>query len=231
MRRTLLICYLLTAAGVALAEGPVGTTAPGPAIVPELRAVYCQSVVGDWPVINASTGLGTEAADEIPGALSGIQIDEVTLYAAEWPGSMWLDPSSLVVNFYDGSCPPAQMAVGSFVFDWDDIRTMTVYDDWGLLVKQATVTLPAPLTLGAHMSIGGYVTISWGEEMPWCGLGLTESICGCPCFVDGAYFGCPRWSPVSCMIGVDLDLAYCLSSSLPTPVRTTSWGRIRALFH
>jgi hypothetical protein len=231
MRSCLLLSCLLAIAGDGLAVSPRGSIVPGPARVPEVRdAIYCQPIVGDWPFINASTGCGTEAVDEIPGDLAGVQIDEVTMYPAEWPGMDWVDPSSLVINFYEGGCPPAQVALASFVFDWSDIQLQTVFDDPALRIKQGTVTLPTLLTLGANVSIGGYVTISWGEDIPWCGFALTEAIYGCPCFVDGAYFGCPRWSPVSCMIGVDLDLAYCLGSSLPTLVRTTSWGRIRALF-
>jgi len=71
---------------------------------PEPRLIdYCQEPDFE-AVYNMSTGFDSEIADDIPAALGGKKIVEVTLWMGEWYG--WQDPDGVTVNFYQGVCPP-----------------------------------------------------------------------------------------------------------------------------
>ena len=70
--------------------------------------------------MNASTGLNSEIADDIPSLYAGEVVTEITLYVAEWLAP-WVDPQALVIRFYDGTCAPPLSHVQEFVIDWSTL--------------------------------------------------------------------------------------------------------------
>jgi hypothetical protein len=173
-------------------------------------AAYCQDP--DYvSVYNMSSGFDSEIADDIPDALAGMTIEEITLWVGEW-SAPWQDPTGVMVNFYDAACPPAMDPIHSFMIPWEDWTTVLVYDGIAR-VYRSTATLPAPVEIVREMSIGGYVEMTWGHDEPFCGLCATAEwvIAGCgEAYLDASWWGYPRWSPTSLYTGIPHDLAYCL---------------------
>lgn len=168
---------------------------------PELTAVY-----------NMSSGFDSEIADDIPDDLAGGVIERVTFWVGEWYGS-WQDPDGVMVNFYNGSCPPDLDPTLSFMIPWEDWETELVYTGIAT-VYEATASLPAPVLIEEGMSIGGFVVMSWGHDEPFCGLCATPewAISGCgEAYLDGEWWGYFRWTRTSHYTGIPRDFAYCLS--------------------
>jgi hypothetical protein len=212
-------------------------TEGGESITPIVDAFYCQDP-DPYHLISASSGFDSELADDIPAELAGQQIEQVTLYVSEWMAP-WRDPLALVVNFYDSACPPGQIPVAHYEIPWSEVDTTLVLSSFPRIVYESVVTLPAPVTIQAPMSIGSYVVIDWGQVQPWCGLAMTpETVAGC----GEAYWDfpgtAPRWTLLSVATGYDpRDLAYCLTGGTTAVSRTSpgvdngaTWGRIRRLY-
>ncbi len=196
--------------------------------LPELREqIYCQQPSSDWGAFNASTGFGSEQADDIPGAYAGQEVTGVTMWHAQWGGGPTA-PSGLIVNFYNQACPPEQVAAYSFNIAWGDMEVTQVYaGSW--YVNQMTATLPNPVVLGATSSIGGIIDNNWGQNPPYNGLVYCSTVAGCEQYWDGDYWGMPRWTPASYYFGYVTDLAYCLEGG-PTATQESTWGQVRSLY-
>ncbi|MDM7916099.1 MAG: hypothetical protein QUU85_12655 [Candidatus Eisenbacteria bacterium] len=164
----------------------------------------------NWNAFNASSGFGSELADDIPADLEGRYVGAVVLYVAEWGSVPWRPFTSLTVNFYDQSCPPNQVATQSYSVPYDWLNATQVYaGDWN--VYQCTAQLDSPYLLGSTTSMGAVVDQDWGENPPYCGLAVADVVYwGCESQWDGDYFGCPRWTPASYYFGEPVDLAYAL---------------------
>ncbi len=205
---------VLAAAGQACAND-VPLTADGMAEVdarPHLTSSYCQNpdYVG---VYNVSSGFGSEIADDIPDALAGQVIEQVTLWVGEFYGP-WQDPTGVQVSFYDGACPPAVESSTSFMIPWTEWDTQLVYTGTAT-VYEATAALPEAVEIREGTSIGGYVVIPWGQDEPFAGLCSTPewAISGCgEAYLDAAWWGYPRWSPTSYYTQIPRDFAYCLTT-------------------
>jgi hypothetical protein len=178
-------------------------------------AAYCQDPEYIF-VYNMSSGFDSEIADDVPDALAGMTVDEMTLWVGEW-SAPWQDPTGVAVNFYDAECPPGMDPTHSFMIPWGDWTTVLVYD--GLArVYRCTASLPEPVEVVSDMSIGGYVVMTWGHDEPFCGLCATGEwvIAGCgEAYLDASWWGYPRWSPTSLYTGIPHDLAYCLGVTTP----------------
>ncbi len=178
-------------------------------------AAYCQDPDYIW-VYNMSSGFDSEIADDVPDALVGMAIEEITLWVGEW-SAPWQDPAGVMVNFYDAECPPGMDPTHSFMIPWGDWTTVLVHDGMAR-VYRCTATLPEPVEVVPNMSIGGYVVMTWGHDEPFCGLCATREwvIAGCDeAYLDASWWGYPRWSPTSLYTGIPHDLAYCLGVTTP----------------
>lgn len=229
MKVAILVLGLLALATTAMAWSPIMVSAPGPVNLPDVReAIYCQSTSSSWNVGNSSSAFQSEMADDIPNDFVGAQINEVTFYVGQW-GASWMDPQNLVIDFWDGVCPPGMTPLATFTIPWGDLTVQTVYNgSW--TVKQCTAVLPNYVTLTPDMSLGGFSTTPWGQNPPYCGLTICDQINGCgPGYIAGATWGCPRWSPFSCLFGANYDLAYCIGGAV-VPAENTSWGQIRGMY-
>jgi len=180
------------------AEGRIQTQRPTDYFQePDFEAVY-----------NMSTGFDSEIADDIPAALSGKMIVEVTLWMGEWYG--WDDPDGVTVNFYQGACPPLIHPFLSITIPWSDWEKELVHAGLAT-VYRITAALPQPVEILPQMSIGGYVNISWGPVEPFTGLCATEewNIHGLgEAYLDGASWGYTRWTSTAFYTGIPRDLAY-----------------------
>ena len=212
-------------------EGPDGMYHPDQVNLPEVRdAIYCQQFHSGWNAGNASSGFGSEMADDIPAALAGSEVGGVTFYVAQW-GAGWQDFTGFIVNFYDNQCPPEQDPAYSFNIPWASLTVTTLYEG-GWVVKQVDAILPESVTLTATMSIGGLVDQNWGQNAPFCGLCFTDdyAINGCgEGYWDGDNWGAPRWTPFSAYWGTQWDLAYCLEGGA-VPAEESTWGTIKGLY-
>jgi hypothetical protein len=229
MKLTAIVLMLLSIAVTAYAWDSQSVSAPGPVDLPEMReAIYCQSTASDWNANNASVGFGSEMADDIPVAYAGTDVNEVTLYVAQW-GAAWSNPAGMIVNFYNGVCPPGMAADASFTVPWAQCTAQLVYNG-GWVVYSVLIPLPQSYTVGATTSIGGIVDQGWGQNPPYCGLVFSGPISGCgQGYWDGDFWGFPRWSPFSNYFGYQLDMAYCIGGG-PVPTHDTTWGRVRSLY-
>ncbi|MFN0151741.1 MAG: hypothetical protein ACKVU1_13655 [bacterium] len=198
-------------------------------------AFHCQtSLEGS---ANASTGVQSEMADDIPASLAGLQITEVTLLVAEWLAA-WVQPDGIEIKFYNGACPPQLAPTTTFSFDWSELVGFRRTDIGPpFTVYEMTATLPAPIVITPPMSIGAVVRNSWGANAPYCGFmfGSENVIAGCGGFYVAAPPQFPRWTNPG--FG---DLWVCLAnqttgvplgdgpaSSDPSQI---SWGHVKGLY-
>lgn len=237
MRALLMATAFLLAAVAAHAVGP-GFSPGSPDELRDLPApadpLYCQTPSFGFSA-NASTPFDSEVADDLPDALSGRVIEDVTLYVAEWLDTEWIDPLGLIVNFYDGQCPPSMEPTLSCTFEWSELDVELVEDNPPTrIVYAATATMPSPIQIMPEMSMGAQVVIDWSFA-PYCGFVLTapDAVSGCgEAYWDDATHGAPRWSTFLDSTGLSSDLAYCLGES-PTGLATqreVTWGLMKALF-
>jgi hypothetical protein len=199
---------------------------------------YCQEWNGS-ATVGASDWYGTELADDIPDALIGMMFNRVTLWVGEWLPPVWTDPLALIINIYNGECPPDRVPAQSFDIPWDEVEAELAFPGPPFIVYRTTATLPAGITITAGMSIGGFVMTSWGGPVPSTGFGVTDVISGCGEFYwDGGPQGPPRWTSSTAAFGRSWDLAYCLGQqvvSVPDPAldpaaKQASWGRIKSIY-
>ncbi len=201
---------------------------------------YCQTpFVGTS--INASTGYGSELADDIPHYLDGMGFNEITLWIAEWQISDpqdWIDPDGVRIRIYDDVCPPLLDPVQLFDVAWSEITTTLTYSGGPWVIYEAVIPLPEAVTITTATSIGIQVINSWGDGFPWVGVMAlyTEDSYGCPAFLSDPTHGAPRWTRIDQQTGTQFDIAYCLDMQtvgIPpeeTPVRATSWGRVKGYY-
>jgi hypothetical protein len=218
---------LAVAPAVAEVE-PAYTTTHAPVVLSSARdMIYCQQPL-TWNAVNASSGYGSELSDDIPG-YAGRYVRQVRFYVAEW-GAGWREPLGLQIDFYYATCPPPMQIDVLFRFEWSDLLTSCVYaGSW--YVYEVTADLPTPVLILPHTSIGGFVINDWQHDPPYCGLVVKDFPAGCDvAYWDCAYWGMPRWSPLTDGLGIYWDLAFCIGEEEPTVTQTTSWGRIRSLF-
>jgi hypothetical protein len=216
MKTMILSLAILALAVSAYAVESTHGVAPEQVTLPPLQAeFYCQPPHMYLQTFNASTAFDAEAADDIPDDYVGVEINDVVFYVSEW-GASWIDPAGVIVNFYDAECPPSQVAYRSFYFDWAGIEKEIIYDDPGWFTSyRVQVYLPELVPIVADMSIGFEVDCLWGTGAPWAGVVMTndDDIYGdCGAYWDGVSWGWPRWTYVLDYYGVNLDVAYCLSS-------------------
>ena len=152
---------LLINTAFALAEVPLISGGRAPmGTAPTRDAFYCQALNPAWNVHQASTGYGSEVADDIPLEYLGTMIHEVSLYVGEFYGD-WIDPDGVVLNFYHSECLPALEPDQNFYFAWADIEKEIVYNgSWRVYL--VTLVLPEPVMVLNEMSLGAYVDNSWG---------------------------------------------------------------------
>jgi len=222
-----IVLMLLAIAGSALA-GSDWVSAPGPVDLPNARdAIYCQNTSSSWNALNASNGFSSEMADDIPGSFAGTDVNEVTFYVAEWGGG-WNPFTSMTVNFYNTSCPPGMNADQSFEVAYGDCTAQQVYAG-GWYVYMMTIPLPQAVTIGSTTSLGGRVNNGWGQNPPYCGLVICDTVTGCGGYWAGDYWGYPRWTALGSYLGYPVDVAYCIGANV-TPAEATSWGRVKSIF-
>lgn len=196
--------------------------------LPEQRdAIYCQTTSSSWNALNASTGFNSEMADDIPASYVGTEVNEVTFYAAEWAGG-WNPFTSMKVNFYNASCPPNMTADFAFDVAYGDCTVQQVYAG-GWFVYSIFVPLPQSVTIGTTTSIGGIVNQNWGQNPPYCGLVICDTVAGCGGYWAGDYWGYPRWTALGSYLGYPVDVAYCIGGGA-TPTEDSSWGRVKSMF-
>ncbi len=230
MRLAMVFLAVICFAGMAYAEDSAAPVPVQDDTNLEIRdSFYCQQPHSGWNAGNASTGFDSEEADDIPNDLAGSVIGEVTLYHAQWGGG-YTNPTALIINFYDGACPPAMDPVTTFVIPFDDLVTTLVYSgSW--FVMEMIATLPEGVLITENMSIGGVIDNNWGQNPPYNGLVFTDDgvIAGCGGgYWSGDYWGYPRWTPFASYFG-NFDLAYCLGGEV-TATDGSTWGTIKGLF-
>ena len=194
---------------------------------------YCQDPSDG--AINASTGYESELADDIPHALAGSTISHVTFHHVQWEATVtgYVEPTSLIVNFYVESCPPDMEPDLSFTIAWDELDTEMTFESDDTYRARITATLPMDVTIVAGMSIGVLVDNDWGEGWPFNGFATThrdEVGATCEGHFDGDHWGNPRWTRISELIGVESGVAYCLQTLDPTPTQLTSWSAVKATY-
>ena len=57
---------------------------------------------------------------------------------------------------------------------------------------------------------------TWGDATPYVGIVVTDDYAvfgDCQGYMDPTYWGYPRWSPISDLVGIPYDVAYCLSEA------------------
>jgi hypothetical protein len=237
LRTLLVVMTLLLAAVTAYPVGPGFSSGPAAELreLPQpVDPLYCQTPSCGFSA-NASTPFDSEVADDLPDALSGRFIENVTLYVAEWLDGEWTDPLGLIVSFYDGQCPPSMLPALSCTFQWSDLDVELVeHNPPTRIVYAARAAMPSPVQIMPEMSMGAQVVIDWSFA-PYCGFVLTapDAVSGCgEAYWDDATHGAPRWSTFLESTGLSSDLAYCLTESptgLPTE-RDITWGLMKALF-
>jgi hypothetical protein len=224
---SIIICSLLSV--TALADSPIyGNEQPSQVQSPDNES-YCQPLNPYFSVHQASTGYSSEVADDIPAELIGQSISEVSIYVGEFYG--WIDPSGVVLNFYNRECPPNLDPDQTIYFNWDDVEKELVYDSsWR--VYFVTMILPEPVEILEQMSMGAYVDNNWGTDEPYCGVGITnyDIVHGCgESYIDAEDWGYIRWTGSGDIVGTYFDMAYCLSTG-PTASKDSSWGSLKASF-
>jgi len=226
---------LVTSAGAQTSDGILLSEAGDSPSVATAGSFHCQTSL--YGSANASTGYGSEMADDIPASLAGLSIQRVTLLVAEWLAP-WIQPDGIEIRFYAGACPPSLAPSSVFLFTWEELSGFRRNDiDPPFTVYEMTALLPSAVEIVPPMSIGAIVKNSWGTSTPSCGFmfGRANAIAGC----DGFYWHLPpqvpHWSAMS--FG---DLWMCLGSdatgvplgdeSAPQAAQETSWGGIKRLY-
>ncbi len=216
-----LLSWSLAKAGEeAMAFAPDGFVPVRQGTPSALSISYCQPA--GWTGINASSGYGSEIADDIPASLTGQSFNTVTLYMGQWLAT-WIDPQGLAIDIMYEQCAPSVVADLHFEFLWSELSPVFVGQSGSLTYYEVTAVLPTPLTITTNMSLGAYVLNDWGNGAPFCGFSATQrdDIFGC----DEAYWEAPsdgavRWTSLSAASGFYGDLAYCLSLNLTSAVGT-----------
>ncbi|MCK4548230.1 MAG: hypothetical protein KAW17_12415, partial [Candidatus Eisenbacteria sp.] len=238
MRESILMLLILVVAGSAYAADPYLSPVSGPVELPELQRdeFYCQPPMDPLLILNAMSGRGTEAVDDIPVNLQGHWIYDIVVYVGEW-NAVWQDPDGIFVNFYDATCPPGQTPYMSRYFTWGnpaEMETELVHDEPGYLTcYRVTLWVCPPVFIEGTMSLGFQVDNAWGDQAPDCGVALTNyEVFGCgEGYWDGTIWGFPRWTLISEIAGDPIDIAYCLSEDEgPSAADESTWGAIKTLY-
>ena len=234
MRFLTMLTVLLCLSGTSIANNPESvTSSTALRYDPGLDTVVSQFPSATWQAKSASSSWGSEIVDGIPAEFSGMEFIEVTLFCAQWryQGGGWeyVTPDALVITVYDGVCPPGMEADMVFTIPWGELGTELVFSSETLFVYACTATLPEAVTITETMSIGGYVSISWGQDAPFNGLVEAPQVRDCAAYWDFAGFGYPRWTAMAWPTGVGLDLAYVLGSP-QVANESVSWGTIKSLY-
>ena len=233
MRALILFCAAMFVAGAAYA---VTDATPDAVYTPTNlttlpQAFYCQQPHTTWLAFNASSPYDSELADDIPDEYVGYSISHVTVYHAQWAGG-YTPPDDIIINFYNAECPPSMDPDMTYTVPYDQCETEMVYQvDW--FVNAITVPIDPCVYISSPMSVGGLVTVGWGQNPPYNGLCLTDeyNVVGCgEAYWAGAFWGMPRWTICSAYWGAPLDLAYCLHEEGGTPTQSSTWGRVKSLY-
>jgi hypothetical protein len=235
MRMLALLVAILAPAALANAAGPAYCDGPGDPAAGSRDAMYCQEPYYGFSA-SAATSQSTEIADDLPDTLVGREIEAVTFYIAQW-FALWQDPVSLVVTFYDAECPPDMVPDLLYEFPWAEMETQFEWQHSSQTAYSAKATLPEVVTIGENMSIGGYLVITWPEQ-PYTGFVMSNinAPAGCgEAYWDAPLYGAPRWTPISQVVELYGDMAYCLweaTTDVPEEVSEAevSWGRVKGLY-
>lgn len=233
MMRVVIVLVALVAATLAVASDAYAS--PDSAIEPAERRgdALHEQLPTYFTNVNASTSWNSEVADDVPQALAGGSVGRIRVYVAEWL-AVWIDPEALVINVYDGQCPPPLGASASYTIPWEELTTELVLEMAPRTVYMVDATLDPPFGITSQTSIGVYCVIAWPEQ-PYTGVCLTVSgdVHGCGeaywSYPDGGY---PPWTQMSVAIGYEVDLAYSLwepDTGLPE-VDVTTWGAVKGLY-
>ncbi len=251
-RHTSLLLTFAILTGLALAAGATAVdsddgpcfsphiaiyTVPGPDqfSAPPRAAFHTQPYI--YGALNASTAYDSEVADDVPGEYEGETIGSVTLYVAEWMGTVWVPPDGITLSFYLSACPPSLGPDLVYFFPWASIPAEFVYNGppGNMFVYAAELVLPSPLTIPEVLSIGATVNMHWGIAAPFCGFCFSQpTVFGCgEMYWDDELDGVPRWTAVSGPLGSPADLAYILNSpetGIDDEQQQTTWGRMKASY-
>jgi hypothetical protein len=216
MKELIVVVAILMFASLAYADGAmemkIGEAVPAPA--PDVE-FYCQPPHVNLQTLNANTGFGSEVVDDIPGAYAGTDIGDIVFYVSEW-GAAWIDPSGVNINIYYSKCAPGLVPDATYYIGWAQLNAQIYYDDPGnFTTYRCTAYLPGPLPIQASMSIGFQVVTTWGTNVPYTGIVLTDDYAvygDCEGYMDPTYWGYPRWTALSPLLGIPYDVAYCLSA-------------------
>jgi len=201
---------------------------PQPTLADEF---YCQHPAIAYLSVSASSGQLSEVADDVPRTLAGMPFNQVRLWIAEW-NAPWQEPTAVRVQIYNANCPPELVPPVSYLVPWANV-VKTLYTSnppFPGVVYEAVIPLPEAVAVGLHTSIGVQVMNSWGTDMPYLGVLMSDEVFGCFFWADLPLGGYPRWSHMP----FDYDLAYCLgmaTTSVPEAVEPATWGSIKAAFH
>jgi hypothetical protein len=220
----------LAAPVLAVESSHYHSTIPLQLTEPRCSVFYCQHPSSAWMAVNASSGFFSEVVDDLPGEFQGGSLTGAVHYVAEW-GAGWVNPQSFTWEVFNGDCPPEVNPVASFTVDWSQLDPVLLYTG-GWTVYQITGYWYNHVYIGAHTTLGGFSNNNWGENAPYCGLVICDEVSGCgEGYWAGEYWGYPRWTPLSMVIGYS-DVAYCAIGfgSGVIPVNQTTWGRVRSLY-
>ncbi len=194
-------------------------------------ASYCQAP--DYPMVyQMSSGQNAEFGDDLPNALAGETITDITLWVGEWSAA-WQDPLGVRINFYDEQCPPAMTPTTTIEIDWADWTKTLVYNG-SARVYEVIAPLPQPVTISAGMSIGVTVLIDWGTSEPFAGICATPfnvSYGASEAYLDGMNWGYVRWTSIAHFTTLVQDLAFCLgleSTAAPVVAEAATGPRLQA---
>ena len=207
MRSALIALLAIGCASVAWAGGtPIGpevsaiqfkSDVPMEGFEIDQDVLWCQNPHVYWWTANASTPFGSELADDIPGELGCVWLYAVALIALEWGGN-WIDPEGVILNLYEGGCPPAMDPFWSTYYPWAMTNPVMIFSSPGWMeAYQITMVLDPPIQVGPVTSLGGQLDLYWGQNPPYGGCTLTNEydVYGCgECYWDGTYWGAPRWT-------------------------------------
>ena len=243
MLRHLALLLTIGLASLAFADGPghiaVPATGAGPPAASALtRTDPFYSQPQTYAIsMNASTTHGSEVVDDIPTEFVGMSIGRVRVFVAEWM-ALWQNPQALIVNFYDGQCPPPTEATAMYLIPWADLDVVLVYDHFSPTVYMVDAVIDPPFVIESPTSMGVLSMIGWPQQ-PWTGVCMTYPPTSYGC--GAAYWcyppdGIPRWTPVYDAIGQHVDLAYSLwepETAVPDSEpggQAATWGRVKALY-
>ena len=234
MRTFLLILVIMALAGYAYATDPLQMRAEEPHDVPPRTDIfYVQPPHATWWSINASTGFGSEVADDLPDPLYCYCVGDVDFYVAVWGGCA--EPLGVYVRFYDAECPPPLGApIAEYYFTWAECMPVVVYDDpCNMTIYYCIVILEPAIHIEYDMSISFQVHNDWGDAAPYCGITMTNDydVYGdCEIYGDWAYWGLPRWTSGTAALGIPTDIAFSLSEGWPSAAEASTWGHIKSLY-